>query len=157
MQIDDGEMMISFDVQALYIYTSLPMKGVLNIAHERLKNDPTLEELTPSDDDGTVQLLQYCLTSTFCSFRGHFYNLTAEVAMGSPVSSVVVNLFMESFEQKSLEDAKALSIAPKPWKRYVDNMFCLITRQHATRMPTHMNAQEDNIRFTGEEEEETSS
>ena len=38
----------------------------------------------------------------YFTFRGGLYHLTNGVAMGSPVSSVVANLFMEAFEEKAL-------------------------------------------------------
>ena len=51
-------------------------------------------------------------------FQDQFYEQVEGVAMGSPVSPIVVNLCMEYFEQK------ALSTAPTPrfWCRYVDDM-----------------------------------
>ena len=93
------------------------------------------------------------MTSTFFSFRGKFYHLTDGVAMGSPVSSVVANLFMEAFEQRALSEAKKKGFAPRVWERYVDDVFALIKRLSAPRLLQLLNELDENIRFTCEEEE----
>ena len=38
--------------------------------------------------------------------------------MGSPLSPIITNFFMEKFEKKALE---AYPLKPKLWKRYVDD------------------------------------
>lgn len=152
MGIADDEVMISYDVEALY--TSLPINRVLTIVRQNLEKDGTLEERTPFGVDDIIQLLEYCLKSTFFSFRGRFYHLNDGVAMGSPVSSVVANLFMEAFEEEALRTAKERGVAPKMWDRYVDDVFALSKRQHVTSMLNILNAQDEQIRFTSEEESE---
>ena len=53
-------------------------------------------------------LLEFCLKNMYFSFEGQFYEQVKGMAMGSPVSPIVVNLYMKYFEQK------ALSTAPHP-------------------------------------------
>jgi hypothetical protein len=50
----------------------------------------------------TTSLVDIFLRSTFFSFQGELYEQTCGVAMGSPLSPIVANLFMDNFEQKSL-------------------------------------------------------
>ena len=40
-------------------------------------------------------LLEFCLKSTYFSFQGKYYEQVEGVAMGSPVSPIVANLYME--------------------------------------------------------------
>ena len=101
IEIQDDETMISYDVEALY--TSLRIDSVLDIVRQKLEKDDTLSKRTTLDVDDIVQPLKYCLTSTYFTFRDGFHHLTDSVAMGSPVSSVVANLFMEAFEERRLE------------------------------------------------------
>ena len=55
-----------------------------------------------------ILLLEFCLKNTYFSFHGQFYEQVEGAAMGSPVSPIVANLYMEYLEQK------ALSTAPTP-------------------------------------------
>ena len=69
-------------------------------------------------------------------------------AMGSPISPIVANLFMEGLE------TKALATAPSPptlWKRFVDDTFIIIQRSQKDNFLQHLNAIDDNIHFTCEE------
>ena len=60
------------------------------------------------DVEDIILLLEFCLKNTYFSFQGQFYEQVDVAAMGSPVSPIVANLYMEYLEQK------ALSTAPHP-------------------------------------------
>ena len=49
-----------------------------------------------------IELLGFCLHNTYFSFQNKFYEQVEGVAMGSPVSPIVANLYMEHFERKAL-------------------------------------------------------
>ena len=70
--------------------------------------DPTLKDRTVIGIDDIILLLEFCLKNTYFSFQGQFFEQVEGVAMGSPVSPFVANLYMEYLEQK------ALSTAPHP-------------------------------------------
>ena len=53
-------------------------------------------------NDGTAKLIDICLRSTYFSFRGDLYEQVDGVAMGSPLSPIVANLYMEYFKGKAL-------------------------------------------------------
>lgn len=70
--------------------------------------------------------------------------------MGSPVSPIVANMYMEHFE------ARALSTARKPpsrWYRYVDDTFVLIHEYDVEDFTKHINSLDPNINFTIEPEQ----
>ena len=67
-----------------------------------------------------AELLEMCLKSTYFSYGGSFYEQKEGAAMGSPVSAVVANLYIEFFEELALETALT---RPRLWKRYVDVTF----------------------------------
>jgi hypothetical protein len=95
--------LISFDVVSLF--TKTPLDEAIQI----------VKELTDPD---TAKLAEVCLRSTFFSYQGEFYEQTSGVAMGSPLSPIVANLFMENFEKKALD---SFPLKPSRWKRYVDD------------------------------------
>ena len=56
--------------------------------------------------------------------------------MGSPISPIVANLYMENFE------VKAISTAPHPpylWKRFVDDTFTIIKSSQRRAFFDHIN------------------
>ena len=101
-----GECLSSYDVSALF--TSVPVDPALNIINDLLEKDHTLEERIVLAVSDIILLLEFCLKNTYFSFQGQFYEQVEGAAMGSPVSPIVANLYMESLEQK------ALSTAPHP-------------------------------------------
>ena len=71
--------------------------------------------------------------------------------MGSPLSPVVANLYMEAFEQQAL--AK-FPCKPRLWLRYVDDAFVVWPRKdyRLSEFHDHLNRQHPSIQFTMEEE-----
>ena len=101
-----GECLSSYDVSALF--TSVPIDPALKIIKDLLVKDPTLKDRTVIGIDDIILLLEFCLKNTYFSFQGQFFKQVEGAAMGSPVSPIVANLYMEYLEQK------ALSTAPNP-------------------------------------------
>ena len=66
--------------------------------------------------------------------------------MGSPVSSVVANLFMEDFEEKALDQAG--KVRPSEWHRFVDDVFSICKRDRLSELLEFLNRQDSNIQFT---------
>ena len=70
--------------------------------------------------------------------------------MGSPVSAVVANLYMEFFEELALRTAPA---RPRIWKRYVDDTFTLVKKGDVDELLVHLNSIRPSIKLTTELEE----
>ena len=69
--------------------------------------------------------------------------------MGSPVSAVITNVNMESFEQHSLT---TLSYKSKIWKRYVDDTLIILGHGNVDSIIEHLNNQQASICFAIETE-----
>ena len=71
--------------------------------------------------------------------------------MGSPVSPIVCNLYMESFEQKALATAPH---RPRWWCQYVDDTHTVLKKIYSQEFTDHLNSVDDNIKWTTEGEVE---
>jgi predicted GIY-YIG superfamily endonuclease len=143
IKIPPGWTMISYDVKSLF--TCIPIEEALIAARKRLTKDKTLSKRTPLTAERTLKLLEYCLTTTYFQYRDEFYQQTQGAAMGSPVSPIVANLYMEEFEKDAIRTAKH---PPKIWLRYVDDTFVITQDQYIDELTTHINSRNTNIQFT---------
>ena len=64
----------------------------VEVIQERLMEDETLSESTDLSPMEIADLLYTCLRSTCFTYRGEYYEQREGVAMGSPVSAIVVDL-----------------------------------------------------------------
>ena len=93
-----------------------------------------------------TSLLEFCLTHTYFLFQGKYYEQVQGAAMGSPISPLIANIFMEELE------VKALSSIPHPslWLRFVDDTFVINKAEHSQDLLQHINNQDPHIQFTVE-------
>ena len=93
-----GECLSSYDVSALF--TSVPIDPALKIIKDLLVKDLTLKDRAVIGVDDIILLLEFCLKNTYFSFQDQFFEQVGDAAMGSAVSPIVANLYMEYLEQK---------------------------------------------------------
>ena len=101
IKLQKDQCMVSFDVKALF--TSVPIKPAINTIKKLLEEDPELHKRTTMSVTNIIRLLRYCLTSMYFIFQGRFYEQQEGAAMGSPISPIVANLYMEKFEQLAIK------------------------------------------------------
>ena len=126
----------------------MPIQPALNIIEKLLKEDTGLQNGTTMSIKHIMDLLEFCLRSTYFTYQGKYYEQVEGAAMGSPISLIVANLYMENFE------VRALSTSPNPplmWKRFVDDTFLVMKKAHKEEFLTHLNSVDKNIQFTTEE------
>ena len=98
--VEPEECMMSFDVKALF--TSILIQPALKIIKKLLDEDTSLHQRTIMSVKHISCLLEFCLTNTYFSFQDTFYEQKERAAMGSPISPIEANLFMEDFEIRAL-------------------------------------------------------
>ena len=108
---------------------------------------------TPLSAGRVAELLEVCLKSTYFSYGGDFYEQTQGAAMGSPVSAIVANLYMEFFEELALGSTP---VKLRLWKQYVDDTYCIVKRGMAEELLDHLNSVRPSIQSTLELEREGS-
>ena len=68
--------------------------------------------------------------------------------MGTPISPIVANLFMEDFEIKAINSTVD---PPRIWKRFVDDTFMVIDSTRKEKFLEHINNMDPHIQFTTED------
>ena len=152
IKLEEGECIISYDVAALF--TSIPVKSALEVVKKKLEQDTELHQRTTMSIQNIMDWLEFCLCNTYFLFQGNYFEQTQGAAMGSPVSPVLANLYKESFEDRALSSAVN---PPRWWKRFVDDTFVILKRDHKEEFLLHINSVDPSIQFTTEEQKEDGS
>ena len=138
---------MSYDVKPLF--TSVPITKAITIIKQLLEEDQELQQRTSLSIKNILSLLEFCITSTYFSFQGKFFEQLEGAAMGSPLSPIVANLYMESFE------VEAIRSAPHPpclWKRFVDDAFTILQSSLKDGFLEHLNSVDHHIQFIAEDQ-----
>ena len=151
LTLGSEDVLVSFDVTALF--TKVPVDKSLDIIHDRLEKDASLASRTKLTPLQVRDLLQTCLKTTYFVYDGIIYTQVEGAAMGSPVSPIVANLFMEWFEEVALQ---SFPYDITVWKRYVDDTFVALCRSLIEKLTEHINSIDSSIKFTREEEADQS-
>jgi hypothetical protein len=84
--------LISLDVVS--VFTNIPVDLAINVATKRLRQDASLLQITSLPVEDIIDLLSFCLNTTYFLFEGCYYQQVFVTAMGLSVSAVIANLVM---------------------------------------------------------------
>ena len=145
---------LSHDVS---LFTNTPINETLDIIKKQLEDDTKLKLQTNLNVDDIMELLKFIVTTTYFSFRDTIYQQKFGTDMGSPVSPVIANLFMEWLEQQAILTAP-ITCKLKLWKRYVDDVMEVVRKGCEQELTEHLNSIDNtgSIKFTYEEESDNS-
>ena len=130
------------------LFTSVPIEPAIKIIQQHLEDDQEHQQRTSMTVKHIICLLQFCLKNTCLIFQDRFYEQVEGAAMGSPISPILANLYMEAFE------IQGISTAPQPlslWRRFVDNTFVVIKKAQRDSFIEHINSIDYKIQFTMED------
>ena len=120
VEIDNDHVLVSFDVKSLY--TSVPIDRAMESVRSLLESDQSWKTMTDLTAEEVLDLLSVCLKESSFKYRDRFYHMTSGLAMGSPVSPVVANIFVSQLEQSSIA---TLTTKPRLWLRFVNIFYRL--------------------------------
>jgi hypothetical protein len=142
-----NDIMVSFDVISLF--TKIPISLAIEVVKEMLDADDSLKDRTLLSCDDILDLLEFCLHSTYFMFGGKMFSQTFGCAMGSPISTIVANLVMENLENRIFSQNVADVLF---WKRFVDDSWVVIKDSDVQKFFNFINQLEPSIAFTMEKE-----
>ncbi|XP_075924849.1 uncharacterized protein LOC142925636 [Petromyzon marinus] len=138
--LSPDDILVSFDVVSLF--TKVPVPVTIDIIENLVQHGLNPEVPT---------LVRHCLTNTYFTWNGSFYKQNEGTPMGSPLSPVIANVFMEKFESDTIQTS---TFRPSLWKRYVDDTFVICPHGlPALNLFLHdINSRHPTIKFTMEVE-----
>ncbi|KFD58455.1 hypothetical protein M513_00681 [Trichuris suis] len=121
--ISPTEIMVSYDVKDLF--TSIPITYTLNVL-EDLMADTNLIHRTNLNPFHILTLVSFCMKEgNYFRFRDSFFLQNSGAPMGSPLSPVLAEIFMEHLEDKAFNNTNAACV-PRLFKRYMDDIFAIV-------------------------------
>jgi hypothetical protein len=135
------------------LFPSIPRKEAVKVLQERLERDSKLIYRTMLTVEKIIELVELCVKSTYFQLGEDFCTQDEGLAMGSPLSPILADLFMEELEQKGLP---TYNNGSRVWWRYVDDAFLIwnMNSGDIEEFHNHMNSLNRAIKFTKETEEE---
>ena len=89
--------MVSFDVESLF--TKVPVHECINFLRNKID---TLDLDLPVPNNIFIDLVDLCISECYFSCNNRIYAQVSGLPMGSPLSPVLANLFMEFYETEIL-------------------------------------------------------
>jgi hypothetical protein len=146
LKLNNKHRLLTLDIKDLYINTSI--KESINI---------TKTQLLMHDDKHTanqiIMLLETILGQNYFTFQNQIYQPDKGVAMGSPISRTVAEIFLQQLAKthiKHLIDSKHLIF----YARYVDDIFIIYdsTLTSPTNIQHYMDTIHSNIKLNPTQE-----
>ena len=99
-------------------------------------------------------MLELAINDSFFIFDGQYFEQIDGLAMGSPLSPTLANIFLCHHESQWISDCPN-SFKPKYYKRYMDDTFLIFEDEdQAKQFLAYMNGRHEKIKFTIETEQE---
>ena len=148
IKIDNTHRIISLDIRDMY--TNIPIKDTIDIIRQQLEllHDNTIET------EQLISLLTTTLDQNYFSYNNEYYKQEDGLPMGSPVSSILSEIYLQNFESQHIENIinqHNISF----YGRYVDDII-IIYKQTQDNQDQNIlecfNKLNKNLQFTIEKE-----
>jgi hypothetical protein len=150
LEIQENHKTISFDIKDLYV--NIPVGETLNIIKCKLLKNNNIR-ITHQ----MLSLLKVILSQNYFMFQQKIYHPAQGISMGSPVSSLIAEIFVQHYEDanlKQLLDMKSITL----YVRYVDDVLVIYdtTKINLHTLNTYINKIHNNIKLNPTYEEHNS-
>ena len=145
MRPQSNRIMISFDVVSLF--TNVPLEKTIDIILKKIYRDKLIKTKIKRAD--MKKLLYLCTKEGHFTFNDEVYMQTDGVMMGSPLGSLIANIFMCELENHLVP---TLGNVLEGWTRYVDDTFAFIEPDATQDVLQKLNSYDPKIQFTFETE-----
>ncbi|XP_046354777.2 uncharacterized protein LOC124134141 [Haliotis rufescens] len=133
--ITDPDQIISYDFVDLF--TNVPIDDTLQIRRRRITETPLETSLST---ESIIALTTACISSTYFTWGDEYYQKIHGQHMGSPLSSILTEIYVTYFEQQALTTSP---VQPICWYRKVDDTFVNLKQdQNPTLLLQHLNTPE---------------
>ncbi|KFD54650.1 hypothetical protein M513_04350 [Trichuris suis] len=138
VNLKQDSLMVSYDVKDLF--TSIPISCTLKLLEDLLKTDTSRHLRTKLNPFHILKLVSFCMKEgNYFRFQDSFFSQQDGAPMGSPLSPVLAEVFMEHLEEKAFTSIST-SDAPIFFKRYVDDIFAITTVGKEETFLEHLNS-----------------
>ena len=113
VNIPQNSKLISLDVDSLF--TNVPFEECLNILGNHLER----QRLHPGEIYDLINLTRICMQQNYFRFNDQYFRQKEGLAMGSPLSPLMAEIFMDHFERKYVVGEPNIQF----YYRYVDDVI----------------------------------
>lgn len=147
LRLVDGDILVSFDV--ISMYDRIPMELVDRALKKRWQY---IEAITPIPWEKFQQLVKFAVReSNYVEWNGKFYKQIDGLTIGGCVSGILADFVVTDIINNTIYEA---GIKPTLTGKYVDDLLMIVSREEVENIFTILNAQNKNIQFTMEIEEQ---
>lgn len=137
---------MSFDIVSLF--PSVPKEKAVELAEEVLTQSQAPQNIVKE----LMDLVILCVNQNYFVFNGNHYQQDNGLAIGSPLSPLLAELFMNNLEKELFQCNHTLMKNVHYWYRYVDDILCLWngTKRQVRNFLKMLNTLNESIKFTVE-------
>ena len=145
---------MSYDI--VNLYPSVPINKALDVLIDQLNNDKDdLMKRSKLCLKDIYKLAELCLSKCYFLWNNEIRILKNSGPIGLSVMVVLFKSYVQNLEHKAIAEALTLNLAPKTYRRYVDDTHALFkSKEQSREFQKILNKQDKHIQFTIEDENE---
>ena len=145
---------VSYDI--LSLYPSVPINKALDVLIDELNNDKDdLMKRTKFCLKDIYEIAELCLSKCYFLWNNEIRILKNSGPIGLSFMVVLSESYVQNLEHKTIAEALTLNLAPKTYRRYVDDTHARFkSKEQSREFQKILNKQDKHIQFTIEDENE---